>query len=346
MLFKAKPSLKRYILIFTLAILCSINGVGQLQVSASTNNVQSLYSVYNNEEYFFPEQAPGVFTYNAPTSFQHWLNRHVYTKHTPHHRGFDQILKPWESQLIQGKFHYGDIRKDLEDEWISIYVWRTEQQSWQYITRLKTDGDGYIRHILTGDQRLGVGIHPVKMVVEGDNTYANMYIQIVNGQEKFVVFDIDGTLTLSDSEMVYEVIDGFFTESYEATPYANSQQVVRYYTDRGYQIIYLTARPYWLGDITYKWLIDRGYPLGMVHTMATGDSSPHDVYKTTYLSGLVNKGISIPYAYGNATTDIIAYNNIGVPKSHTYIIGKNAGNEGTVPIVDYNTHYNHLLQQD
>lgn len=34
-------------------------------------------------------------------------------------------------------------------------------------------------------------------------------------------------------------------------------------------------------------------------------------------------------AYGNATTDITAYADAGIPKAATYIIGSNGGKDGT-----------------
>jgi phosphatidate phosphatase PAH1 len=40
-------------------------------------------------------------------------------------------------------------------------------------------------------------------------------------------------------------------------------------------------------------------------------------------------------AYGNATTEIEAYSQAKVPKERTYIIGKHAGEQGTVAIPDY-----------
>jgi phosphatidate phosphatase PAH1 len=45
-------------------------------------------------------------------------------------------------------------------------------------------------------------------------------------------------------------------------------------------------------------------------------------------------------AYGNATTDITAYENAGIPKDVTFIIGEYAGTSGTVAIPndDYTDH--------
>ena len=49
----------------------------------------------------------------------------------------------------------------------------------------------------------------------------------------------------------------------------------------------------------------------------------------------------VPFAaYGNADTDITAYANVSIPLDHTFIIGTEGGNGGTVaiPNLDYTQH--------
>ena len=45
-------------------------------------------------------------------------------------------------------------------------------------------------------------------------------------------------------------------------------------------------------------------------------------------------------AYGNADTDIGAYDEAGIPKDITFIVGELAGTEGTMPVenLDYADH--------
>jgi phosphatidate phosphatase PAH1 len=43
-------------------------------------------------------------------------------------------------------------------------------------------------------------------------------------------------------------------------------------------------------------------------------------------------GWNVVAAYGNASTDITAYENAGIPKTQTFIVGPLAGSGGTVPI--------------
>ena len=65
------------------------------------------------------------------------------------------------------------------------------------------------------------------------------------------------------------------------------------------------------------------------------------VYKTLWLDRMVQTFGWVPVAaYGNADTDITAYQNAGIPKSQTFIVGPLAGNGGTQPIdnLDYTSH--------
>ena len=56
-----------------------------------------------------------------------------------------------------------------------------------------------------------------------------------------------------------------------------------------------------------------------------------------YLEELVQKGLEIYAAYGNTATDIQAYENVGIPKERTFIVGPHGGELGSVKI-DYQSH--------
>ena len=53
-----------------------------------------------------------------------------------------------------------------------------------------------------------------------------------------------------------------------------------------------------------------------------------------------HRGWQIVAAYGNASTDISAYANAGIPKTQTFIVGPLAGSDSTQPIdnMDYAQH--------
>ncbi len=158
-----------------------------------------------------------------------------------------------------------------------------------------------------------------------------------------IVTDIDATLTTSDLEWLMQMGWG----AYEPTERSGAAALVNGYAERGYYILYLTARPanYTLigtsetaPEATLRWLEDHGYPVDPEHTrleLAPDiiiDATATTDYKTGVLTAMEDEGFSFDYAYGNAATDITAYENAGIAKDHTFIIGSEGGNGGTVAI--------------
>jgi hypothetical protein len=164
-----------------------------------------------------------------------------------------------------------------------------------------------------------------------------------------IVSDIDETLTTADNEFLMQLIDS----TYDPLERAEGSEMINDYHARGYTIVYLTARaesqfsndnmtP--ARDLTEDWLLAHGFPLDentqlilsptFVFGSATGE------YKGQALMDLQAEGYVFDYAYGNADTDIAGYEMAGIPKDVTFIIGVEAGNGGTVPVLeeDWVTH--------
>jgi hypothetical protein len=119
--------------------------------------------------------------------------------------------------------------------------------------------------------------------------------------------------------------------------------MVNAYRDKGYQLIFLTARPYWVTKDGRDWLALQN--IGPWHYHSNPYSAgpvPPDIQRfkgdyVRYLREVV--GLNIVRAYGNATTDIGAYDDAGLAKAETYIIGTHAGVGATQPIRgDYGAH--------
>jgi len=106
-----------------------------------------------------------------------------------------------------------------------------------------------------------------------------------------------------------------------------------------YPVIYLTNRPHPLRVETRTWLAEKMFAPGAVITSnGTNDAA---TYKTAWLQRMVTTfGWQIVAAYGNAATDITAYNNAGIPKADTFIVGPLAGSDSTQPIdnMDFAAH--------
>lgn len=122
-----------------------------------------------------------------------------------------------------------------------------------------------------------------------------------------VVFDIDGTLT-PDVLAVFEVRPDAAT-------------VVSAYSDKGYEIIYLSTRTAWLSAGLPSWLRRHGFPQGSVHVAQTsGDRRRPDAYKSTVLRAYQARGWAIDYAFGDSSTDMAAYASVGIPKEHVFAL--------------------------
>jgi hypothetical protein len=242
---------------------------------------------------------------------------------------------------VGGKFAYGVLNTDLGDEWVSAQI--DDCAGWVDLGESLTDADGRAGFEVPDSILEQPGRYEVRMVVQGDGTSTVGYVLAVPPTTQFVVFDIDGTLTTSDSELVQE----FFLELFGGTSVPEAWEgaidVVTAYADAGYEVLYLTGRPYWLSETTRGWLSDLGFALGTVHlTHTNGESLPTNAavgtYKLNYLRALLEGGAELQRAYGNATTDIYAYTEAPVPLEDIYIIGTNAGVDGTQAVTTYPEH--------
>ena len=268
--------------------------------------------------------------------FEHSSNTWLSSLYTPYHVIHDQIVLADETVNIVGKFDYSRLfHKDLEDEKVHAYIIGTGMSQWLYLGAYTTDTDGKVFVPVSKSE----GEYQIRMVVEGDLTSVNGYLSVVNKERKAVLFDIDGTLTLNDFESV-----GDYLGVDKAEPHYYAKETVQAYKDKGYQIIYLTGRPYWVAKDSREWFDYMGMPQGQLHTNPYGDGpipSDTQAYKTDYLNTLIeDKSVQIVRAYGNASTDIAAYADAGIEVGETYIIGENAGMSGTQPIYgDYTYHF-------
>lgn len=266
------------------------------------------------------------FTAPPAQGFQTSSSQLLLSGHKPHHNGYDMIFRQGEAQSIEGKFQYGDFRKGMENETIRIYVWSfpDAHPQWKFLSQMNTNDDGRIKYNIPASRRLAPGLHLVKLYVVADGTQANMYIQVLNKTENFVVFDIDGTLTTSDTEMTQEYLNELWDGTYVAKAKTHALDVVTWFADRNYNIIYLTAQPYWLSEKSQTWLREKGFPVGILHTyegagILTAEKDIVD-YKSKYLQSVIPKGVQIGYAYGNNAGDFKSYRAAGVPANRIFQI--------------------------
>lgn len=122
-----------------------------------------------------------------------------------------------------------------------------------------------------------------------------------------VVFDIDGTLT-PDVLSVYSVRP-------------KAAQAAHLYAEKGYAIIYLTARVSFLQSGIPSWLEKHEFPEGSLHvTESKADKKDHAGFKARVLKHYVESGWQVVYAYGDSSSDFDAYLDAGIPQEHIFAL--------------------------
>ena len=269
-------------------------------------------------------------------------NAWMASAYQPWHMVHDAVVREGARAEVVGKFDYDALlHKDLENERVDVFLWGTGIAAWRAVGTFVTDGDGRIRVPLGV---LPVGRYVVRMVVQGDRSMVDGYVSVVQPGREAVLFDVDGTLTLHDFE-AYRDYAGIRS----ARPYLFAPEVVKAYVRKGYEVVLLTARPYWTTRDARQWLQTQGLAGIHYHATDVGTSPvPRDpaTFKAQYIGYLRNDvGLDIVRAYGNALTDVAAYRNAGLSPANTYIVGPNAGAGRTQPITgDYTAHYYQVVQ--
>lgn len=122
-----------------------------------------------------------------------------------------------------------------------------------------------------------------------------------------VVFDIDGTLTPDVASIT------------QVRPDAAKAALT--YAERGYKVIYLSARVSLLQAGIPQWLKDNGFPAGTLHVAQT-DREREQVaaFKTDIMKAYTLRGWRLVGGYGDSSTDFEAYANAGIPKDQVFAL--------------------------
>lgn len=244
------------------------------------------------------------------------------------HSAQDPIGPPGTAAGVHGKFTYGLISKDLQDE--KIGVWLDDCSGWVALGTPVTDSDGRIAVDVAAARLPDPGVYEVRMQVLGDGSQTRAYVWKLPAGTHLAVSDIDGTLTSSDAQLFQQILDG----SHVPVAYPGAVGLTTAHRGRGHVVVYLTGRPYYLTQKSRDWLAGLGFAVGPLHgTDSNGEALPTQGgvgdYKKRYLDSLRAAGYVLDLAYGNATTDIYAYLGTGLAADRVWIIGSNAGMQGT-----------------
>jgi phosphatidate phosphatase PAH1 len=254
---------------------------------------------------------------------------------------------------IPGKFAYGRVSKDLEDEKVVLSLDACKE--WASGNESITDDDGRTAFAIPADKNPGPGIYQLHQTMVGDGSYVSSRLTIAPTGSRIVVFDVDGTLTIGDDELKEQMKAEYLGELVSGKrvpkPYPDAGALTKAWRSKGYLVVYMTGRPYWLAGLTRSWLDQQGCAIGHLHTTdRSRDSRPTEggvgEFKAAYLKELLAAGFSIDYVYGNAESDVFAYADAGISPAKTHIIGEFGGQGGTQAIAGgYTGHIKWVSEQ-
>jgi hypothetical protein len=248
----------------------------------------------------------------------------------PYHYVPDVVVAPGENQYFyfHGLYGRGVPTYELFKEAISLYAAQGEG-SWQSLASDRTTRGGDAAFLLEPPNLLASGPHHMKAWVSGDETAANSFAWVWNPGMRAVVTDIDGTCTLDDLQEYLDIIYEIGPFDYVPEEKPGASALMQFWSDHHVPIIYITARPLYLKQVTIDWLRAKGFPLGPIFLYgASGGVLPPLTdaerirYKCDRLDDLQSRrGVRFLAAYGNAPTDADAYcETLETPAEHIFMI--------------------------
>lgn len=211
-----------------------------------------------------------------PRDFRHTSSTITAAIGSPRHRGRDLFILEGDDAWVLGKFSYGALDDDIKNEDVDVYLERDCGGAWTFVGTYLTTHDGdhatvhdvedtggriYVNLTDEGIAPLARGRHRILMVVGGDLSYTEQFIEVLHPDAKVVVTDIDGTLTSSEYAALTDVVG---LPPADVRP--GAAEMMNAFAERGYHLFYLTARPEWMMPLSREWLPLRGFPPGVLHT--------------------------------------------------------------------------------
>jgi hypothetical protein len=266
------------------------------------------------------------YTPGAPQGFEHLGNEVVAAGGGPTHHAQDIVVRADQAPTVSGVFQYSFLAVDITDEVVRISLDTCD--GWRDLGSVRTDDDG--RAAAAIGQPSPPGVYHLVFEVTADATLASAYLWSLPAGTRLVLFDIDGTLTSSNSELWKEILLG----DYVPEPIPSAADLTAAHAERGHIPVFLGARPGTLDAITRAWLGDLEFAHGVVHlTDHASELVPTNAgvgaYKRDFIRSLLDAGLLVDVAYGNASTDIFAYLAAGLPADRVWIIGDSGGQDGT-----------------
>lgn len=249
-----------------------------------------------------------------------------------YHFGKDFYLNESEDQWVIGKFQYGNflLRKPLVHEEVSVQLLRDCGSSWETLGKTFTtakgehpevlrvqDEGGMVFFKIPDSKKLGLGRHRIRLVVSGDQTATELFLEVLPQGSTLFVSDVDGTLTTSE---LIEGLAAVFGTLPPAHPGASA--LYNGLTKKGYRPLYLTARSTNMIQRTRDFIFTKKFPAGVIQTSPAGtlglSGAKGVAYKTEVLQSYEERGFKFAYGFGNTAVDAESFSNASIPDTGKY----------------------------
>lgn len=284
----------------------------------------------------------GVPTCDPPQVSRQGFRHTLSARGAAHHAANDVIVGVGQAPQIRAKFSYGPLLKDLEDEDIALIVGEGACGPWITEDVRRTDDDGWVTFDVP--TLAEPGIRTFHAIVAGDGSRTSGRIWTIAPGTRAVLFDIDGTLTTGDTELLEDLLGGDAPDMRPGAP-----EVARHWDEQDRLIVYMTGRLYALRSSSRRWLEERGFPPGVLFTTEnSADALPSQgrvgAFKRAIVARMIEAGLVFDAAYGNAATDVCAYAEGGIDPAITWITEAGHGGCGDRPAPNPLPSYVHHLE--
>lgn len=262
--------------------------------------------------------AAGGPTLGAKRAWKRSLSQYIVKAGDAYHRGRDQIVTVGEPQWVIGKFTYSYLDKDLPGEEVDVFVQRGCAGGWEKLGTATTTDTGQHAPVegvtddgarvffeIPKDKALGAGRHRVRMVVAGDQTFADAILDVVPEGTPIFVSDVDGTLTENETAEYSTLLSGA-----QPPAHPKAADALAALASKGIRPVYVTSRPEWLTARTREFLAEKGFPPGIVVTTqgvtGTYGAFARD-FKVRELARITAHGVKVAWAFGNHAIDAEAF---------------------------------------
>ncbi len=256
----------------------------------------------------FPDPGAEPFTY--------WRNAWWSALLHPYHYMPDLVVAEGELQSFYFHGLYGRAlpSHELFKEEVQLHL-SDAVGDWRLAAVERSTRGGDAGFVLQRGDALELGTHHIKAWVPGDGSEANAFTWVWKPGMKAVVSDIDGTCTLDDLEQYLDLIFELGPIDYVPEEKPGAAEVLNHWSAKNVAVVYITARPAYLKEISIQWLREMGFPLGPIILYgASGGVLPplSDAEKVAYKARRIDDleeriGVRFLAAYGNSSSDRDAF---------------------------------------